>query len=81
MELSEMEKQGVTCNTSLTSKMTFERHLNDQCPPENFNFINSGITEDWIERIKKRYGRWLRYHRPIEFKELYSAWLEEKRKI
>lgn len=82
MDLSQMEKQGVTCSNSLTSKMTFERFLNDQGAPNDFNFIDFGITKPWdITRIKKRFGRWVRYNQPILFDKLYSDWLKGKPKI
>lgn len=82
MDLSYMEKEGIARNDSLKSKMSFERYLNDQGAPNDFNFNDFGITKPWdITRIKKRFGRWVRYNQPILFDKLYSDWLKGKPKI
>lgn len=80
--IMEEQKMGnITFLRSVTSKMTFERYLNDQGAPKNFDFSKYNITKDFeITRVKRKFGRWLRYNHTPLFDKMYANWVKQKKK-
>lgn len=64
---------------SRLSKTAFERELNDQGMPENFDLSIYGIIKDHhIRGIKQRFGSWLRSNQFPLFEEKYLVWVSQK---
>jgi len=73
---------GRTYLRSQLSMTLFERILNDQGLPVNFDLSVYGVVKPHSVRlIEKRFGRWLRYHQPSMFEEQYRVWARGREQV